>query len=78
MERNVLDSKGEVPHRAEALEGAAKDEFVLAFRRDMIRLLVTLTELEMACLEGKADEAQAILKRMVKHRNDSHELYQEE
>ena len=46
MERNVLDSKGEVPHRAEALEGAAKDEFVLAFRRDMIRLLVTLTELE--------------------------------
>jgi soluble cytochrome b562 len=78
MEHDVLDAKGEVPPRADKLEGAVRDSFVLGYRRDMIKLLVMLTELEMACLEGNTDAAQAVVERLVSHRNASHELYQDE
>ena len=78
MEHDALDAKGEVPPRAARLEGAARDAFVLGYRRDMIKLLVTLTELEMACLEGQTDAAQAVVERLVSHRNASHDLYQDE
>ena len=78
MEHNALDAKGETPPMAETLEGAAREAFMLGYRRDMIKLLATLTELELACLDGEAEAAQAIVERLVSHRNASHELYQDE
>jgi hypothetical protein len=77
MQRGVIAAKGEVPPLAETLQGAEREAFVRGFRGELARVLATLAELEIACLEGRAEEAQTLAKKLGDAKRVGHDTYKD-
>ncbi|TAJ22091.1 MAG: hypothetical protein EPO68_03770 [Planctomycetota bacterium] len=80
MQRAAGVAKVETPWPAEKMTDAAqKAEFVKGFRISMIELERSLLDLEVAALEGKADEIKKIVDEKLKPmRNAGHDKYNPE
>jgi soluble cytochrome b562 len=67
MERAVWDAKTKTPEKADSISDAKeKAEFVLGFRKQLIQLEKALLDLEVAALDGKADDAKKIYTETIK------------
>ncbi|MBL8859346.1 MAG: hypothetical protein JNL28_12620 [Planctomycetes bacterium] len=67
MQKAVLAGKTETPIKANEISDAkAKAEFILGFRKQLITLEKSLLDIELAALDGKADEARKIFEEAVK------------
>ncbi len=67
MQKAVWEGKVKVPEKAEAITDAKeKAAFVLGFRKQLIQLEKALLDLEVAGLDGKADEAKKIYNETIK------------
>jgi hypothetical protein len=62
LQAGVLSAKLETPPSAEKVEEAKRAAFVGDFRKQLVRVLAATCELETAILEGKYDDANAVLK----------------
>ena len=60
FQAHAVAAKGELPELAEGLEGAERERFVTGFRMEMVKLVRTSCDLELALLAGKTEEAQRI------------------
>jgi soluble cytochrome b562 len=80
MQRAAGVAKVETPWPAEKITDAAqKAEFVKGFRLSMIELERSLLDLEVAALDGKADDVKKIVEEKLKPmRNASHDKYNPE
>jgi hypothetical protein len=74
----VIAAKSEVPPRAETLQGEEREAFVRGFRSELARVLATLAELELACLEGRTEDAQALVTKLADAKRAGHDKYQEQ
>lgn len=67
LQKAVYDAKTQVPEKAATISDAKeKAEFVLGFRKQLIAMEKALLDLEIAALDGKADEAKKILNETIK------------
>jgi len=67
MQKGVHDGKLETPEKAGAITDAKeKAAFVLGFRKQMITLEKALLDLEVAALDGKAEDAKKIFNETIK------------
>jgi hypothetical protein len=77
MQRGVLAAKGETPPLAETLQGEEREAFVRGFRTELARVLAKLAELEVACLEGRAEDAQALAQQLGDAKRAGHDAYKD-
>lgn len=75
MQAATLASKGLVPAMATRLPEAERPAFVTAYRIDMVAMLSALLELELALLEDRHEEANAIFKRVRAMEDSGHERF---
>lgn len=76
MQEQCMLAKLEKPD-LEKIEENKRREHIAGFRADMSRLLVGLCEMEIAVLEGKNEEAAAMIRsKLVPMRNQGHGKYQ--
>ncbi|HLO42251.1 MAG TPA: cytochrome b562 [Phycisphaerales bacterium] len=71
MQRAAVAAKGNKPEHMK--EGVSIDDF----RREMIKLVTQLLELETAVLDGKTEEAAALVTKLGEFRDASHEKFGE-
>ena len=77
MQKHVMATKDADPQNLEDIEEDKRAAHKLAFRADMMRLLVELAEMEISICEGKNEDAMARIRgELVPLRNSSHEKYQ--
>lgn len=75
----AVAAKSELPERAAALEGAARDALVKDYRATMVQLLRVSCDLEQAVIEGRAADAVRIFASELKAlQKPSHERFQVE
>lgn len=77
MQKAVWDAKTKTPEKAEAITDAKeKAAFVLGFRKQLILLEKALLDLEVAGLDGKADDAKKIFNETIKPmKKEGHSRY---
>jgi soluble cytochrome b562 len=78
MQKQMVLAKSLTPARAESLQAADKQKFLIEYRKAMVGLIGELLKLEAAFLDGKTDDAQAIIKNLNKIKTDGHEKFQVE
>jgi soluble cytochrome b562 len=76
MEKHFLAAKEMEPARAK--KDANKAKFLADYRKAMVNLMSEMLKLESAVVDGKNDEAGAILKNLNKVKADGHDKFQEE
>jgi len=62
FQTHIVAAKAEAPPRAAKMSAAEKAEFVAGFRSALSNLLRVTCDLELALLEGRLDEATALLR----------------
>ncbi len=70
IQRGCLGAKASKPENVKGDPAQTLD----AFRRGQIKLMGMLLELETALLDGKTEEAKALLAKAAEHRDASHEF----
>jgi soluble cytochrome b562 len=77
MQGHAMSAKTEKPANLEEIEEAKRAEHTAMFRADLSRLLKELCDMEIAVLEGKNEEAAALIRaKLVPTRNAGHGKYQ--
>ncbi|MCK6478287.1 MAG: hypothetical protein L6Q35_15810, partial [Phycisphaerales bacterium] len=71
MQRGCLAAKASVPKHLK--EGVSVEDY----RREQIKLMGMLLELELSLLDGKHDQAAAMVEKLAKFRDDAHEKFGE-
>ena len=74
----TIAAKALVPAKAAKMPEAEKAKFVAAYRKDMAALLVHLTQIETAVLDGDNAKAEELFKGLKKIEDDGHEKFSEE
>ena len=78
MESHVLAAKLLEPPMATTLSGRKKDEFLVAYRKQMIVLLDALLEMERQVLEGKNSDAKETFQKLQQIESEGHSKFREE
>ena len=76
MQDHALASKALDPMKLEDIEDSGKAEFVLNYRKEMHRWLNQMFEIEIAIMEGRLDDAKALLKTTLKEKAPAHKKFQ--
>ena len=76
IERGCLAAKALTPDRQldKAPDQAKKDEMRTSYRKQLITLMGKLLKLETAIMDGKTDEANAVLTEIGELRDESHQM----
>lgn len=75
LQAEALAAKGYDPAMLKDLPEAEQAAFRVAFRKRMHTMLNTMFELEIALLEGRADDAKAAAKALLKDKSPAHKKF---
>lgn len=64
--------------RLEAASGEKKQQMLIGFRKKMAETLKHMLDLEIALLEGRADDAAELVNQLATDKNEGHEAYTDE
>jgi soluble cytochrome b562 len=78
MQKHFLAAKGMEPLRAKKVSESERPKFMTEYRKSMVMLMAEMLKMEQAVLDGKNEDAAAILKGLTKIKADGHEKFQEE
>jgi len=78
MQKHFLAAKQMEPLRAKKVSESERPKFMTEYRKAMVALMSEMLKMEQAVLEGKNEDAAAILKGLTKIKADGHEKFQEE
>jgi hypothetical protein len=78
LQQAILTCKTEVPIMAASRPEAERPAFVAAYRKEMATMLRTMTELEIALLDGDEEAIQALYKTIRAMEDDGHDRFTEE
>ncbi len=74
----VVASKAEAPVMLPSIPEGERAAFQTAYRREMVGMLMSLCDLEVAVLDGETDQARTIFKAIRKMEDDGHERFTED
>ena len=78
MQMGALQAMHEAPPMLKTVPTGEQKQFIINYRKEMRNVLNTLIDLEIAMLEGRADDAATIIDSLAKIKKDGHDKFMEE
>lgn len=78
MQVNAVQAMHQPFPKMDALSGEAKKKMLIGYRKKMVETIKNMLDLEIALLEGRADDAAALVNKLATDKNEGHDKYTDE